>query len=639
MSNSSYRPDIDGLRAVAVLAVVIHHLSEKLLPGGYVGVDVFFVISGYLITRLVVREVDEGRFSFVRFYERRVRRLFPALFVVLVATLVVGWFVLLPSDYASTFRTALGTTLFSSNVVLWHEEREGYFALDAKLNPLLHTWSLAVEEQFYMVFPLFIVAAKRYSARYFWPLIIAVATVSFLASVFFLKSRSAVFFFSPFRAWELLAGGLLTLPSMPRMERRVVRDLVAAVGLTAILASSFLFDSRTVFPGFAVLIPVLGTMGVLHAGFSGPSFARSLLTLRPMVYVGLISYSLYLWHWPLIVLARFGTGMAPLEPYVPWLLAGSCALGAASYHLVEQPLRQMKPAATRQVFSTALACSMLLIVASVAGLYRHGFPARFLESDLAFDAVRKSTRPYQECDGRSVGAACALGAPDASPSVVLWGDSHMLAWGPAFDAALKARGLGADFLVQAACPPVNGARGARGQRCPITTLDVENLLAKRPLHSTVVLAARWGSHFTIGEESGHPVDLAGTVERLRSAGARVIVMGPVPTYDADVPSALALRGGVMGDLSTSKGEQHAHARLFFDAVSLIPTADFTLVDPIGWMCTDGCAVQAGGISHYRDDDHLSVSGALAFKAQIGEALDLALAGPTATTAPVAVDPG
>jgi peptidoglycan/LPS O-acetylase OafA/YrhL len=213
LNKSSYRPDIDGLRAVAVLAVVLHHLSVQFMPGGYVGVDVFFVISGYLITGIISREMDEGSFTFARFYERRVRRIFPALFVMLTVSLVAGYEILLPGDYALTLRGALGTVFFSSNIVFWRDMAAGYFAAtDASVNPLLHTWSLGVEEQFYVFFPILLLLCYQHFRKHIAMVLMVCALVSLAGAAMLVSSKSvAVFFLSPFRAWELLVGALLAL--------------------------------------------------------------------------------------------------------------------------------------------------------------------------------------------------------------------------------------------------------------------------------------------------------------------------------------------------------------------------------------------------------------------------------------------
>ena len=291
MALTNYRRDIDGLRAIAVLAVVFHHLSAPLVPGGYVGVDVFFVISGYLITSIISREMAEGRFTFTGFYERRARRIFPALFAMLAVTLAAGYFLLLPSDMVATLRGALGTLFFASNVVFWRDMAAGYFAAtDAALNPLLHTWSLAVEEQFYVFFPILLLLCYRYARRHIvWVLIVG-AAVSLGSAALLVKNKSvAVFFLSPFRAWELLAGSLLAFNAVPLLRSRALRELIAAAGFAAIVVACFLFDSKTTFPGLTALVPVLGAVAIIHAGASGSSFVGNLLQLRPMVCVGLIS--------------------------------------------------------------------------------------------------------------------------------------------------------------------------------------------------------------------------------------------------------------------------------------------------------------------------------------------------------------
>lgn len=222
---SHYRPDIDGLRAIAVIAVVLHHLSPTWVPGGFIGVDVFFVISGYLITKIISREIADGTFTFARFYERRIRRLFPALFTVLAFVLVAGWFILLPTDYLATSRAAAGTVVFSANFVFWRDLGEGYYAADAKLNPLLHMWSLGVEEQFYLLFPVFLLLIRRYARRWLVPALVASFTLSLSLSVLLTPVKPvASYFLLPTRAWELLAGSLLAVLSVPnRLSSRILR--------------------------------------------------------------------------------------------------------------------------------------------------------------------------------------------------------------------------------------------------------------------------------------------------------------------------------------------------------------------------------------------------------------------------------
>lgn len=498
MTLIKYRPDIDGLRAVAVLAVVLHHLSAPLVPGGYVGVDVFFVISGYLITSIIRREIAEGQFTFARFYERRARRIFPALFAMLAITLVVGYFLLLPSDMAGTLRGALGTLFFASNVVFWRDMTAGYFAAtDAALNPLLHTWSLAVEEQFYVFFPILLLFCYRYARQIIVWVLIVCAAVSLSGSALLIESKSvAVFFLSPFRAWELFSGALLAFNAVPPLRSRTFRELTAAAGLAAILVACFVYDSKTTFPGLTALIPVLGAVAIIHAGASGSSFVGSLLQLRPIVYIGLISYSLYLWHWPLIVLIRYAMGMEPLTSWIPALFVASLLLGSLSYHFIEQPFRRGARFGRTFIFVSSAAFASVLASVSFVGLVRDGFETRFGAEVVSLDKARSPQIPYVHCDDRPNGAWCTLGSEATAPETLLWGDSHMLAWAPVLNKVLEQRGASAILAELSACPPLFGiTENSVKPICPARNTFIKNYLLDHPEINTVVMAAYWSTYF------------------------------------------------------------------------------------------------------------------------------------------------
>lgn len=553
--NSAYRPDIDGLRAVAVLAVVLHHLSASLVPGGYVGVDVFFVISGYLITRIISREMEEGTFTFARFYERRARRIFPALFAVLAVTLVAGYFLLLPSDYSGTLRGALGTLFFASNIVFWRDMAAGYFvATEAGLNPLLHTWSLAVEEQFYVFFPVLLLLCFRFFRRHIVLILVACALVSLAAAALLVQSKSVgVFFLLPFRAWELLVGALLALNVVPALRSRAMREVVAGTGLLAIVAACFLYDSKTTFPGLAALAPVLGAAAIMHAGASGPSLVGRLLQWRPVVYIGLISYSLYLWHWPLIVLTRYAMGMEPLTPYIPVLLLASLVLGSLSYHFIEQPFRRGVLVTRRFVFSTSAACSAVVALASAIGLMQGGFDARFAPAVVKIDQTRSPQIPFVNCSDKPIDSACIFGPSEGKPTMLLWGDSHLLAWAPALNEIMVSQETRAVFANSSACPPILGVDNAVKAICPAQNLATKNYLLAHPEIKTVVMSAYWSTYFREGgpltAQAGNPpakgIDasknaLVSTIQWLRDNGRQVVLIGPVPVYEKSVPLALAL---------------------------------------------------------------------------------------------------
>lgn len=646
MALSKYRPDIDGLRAVAVLAVVLHHLSAPLVPGGYVGVDVFFVISGYLITSIISREMAEGQFTFARFYERRARRIFPALFAVLAVTLAAGYFLLLPSDYAATLRAALGTLFFSSNLVFWREMQAGYFAAtDAKLNPLLHTWSLAVEEQFYVFFPILLLVCYRYCRKHIFWILLGCALVSLGGAALLVKSKVvAVFFLSPFRAWELLAGSMLAFGYVPAVRSRVVREVLVAGGLLAIVAACFIYDDKTTFPGFTALLPVLGTAAIIHAGASGSTLAGRLLQWRPVVYIGLISYSLYLWHWPLMVLAQYANGMEPLTPYLPVLFVASLLLGSLSYHFIEQPFRRGSRFATRRiVFSSTAVFASLLTAAAVAGLIKNGFADRFDTTVVKLDESRSVEIAYKSCNDRAPQMWCILGISESEPKTLLWGDSHMLAWAPALQEVLVQKDRRAVFATRSGCPPLFDVESAEQRGCASANLAIKTHLLSHPEIKSIVMAARWGYYFVKGSplvgdqgevelvngNAAAQQALAATLQWLHANGRQVILIGPVPVYENSVPLNLALEAATGRRFTvTTAEEQRLKNAPFLEVVNAVQSAPwFSSLDPVAWMCGDGCVVMKNGVPLYRDSNHLSVAGAMAFKAELAKGLSFLHAEP------------
>ncbi|MEL6764342.1 MAG: acyltransferase [Cyanobacteria bacterium J06607_6] len=340
MSAMHYRPDIDGLRTIAVLPVVLYHAGVAGFTGGFVGVDIFFVISGFLITTIIYQELEEGRFSLVRFYERRARRILPALFAVIFASLVAGWFLLVPADYDHMGRSAVSALAFVSNIWFWRNSG-GYFGGATDYLPLLHTWSLAVEEQFYILFPLLLMALHRFARSLLLPAILVLVAGSLILAAWATpRMPSASFYLLPTRIWELGVGSLLALGLVRTEAPRALREVAGGLGLLAVLVPVFLYDSRMVFPGMAALPPVMGAALLIWAGTAGPVMASRLLSLRPMAWIGLISYSLYLWHWPIMAFVRNRLFTVELEPtwQVATILASFLA-GWASWCFVERPFR------------------------------------------------------------------------------------------------------------------------------------------------------------------------------------------------------------------------------------------------------------------------------------------------------------
>ncbi len=382
------RRDIDGLRALAVIPVVLFHFGLG-LSGGFVGVDVFFVISGYLITSIIFREINAGRFSFADFWARRARRIMPALSVVLLATLAVGWFIMPASDYSQLGRAVRYQAMFISNILFMRQD--GYFNPASDFKPLLHTWSLSVEEQYYIFFPLLMVLLTRYLRH--WRLMLAgLLLVSFSLNVWMIEREpDAAFFLLPMRAWELLCGAMLAvLPVSKRSFAPAIYQAVSLAGLAMVLFAILTFDRTTQFPGWAALMPVLGATAMLWANGQTPTLVGRLLSTRPMVGVGLISYSLYLWHWPIFVYANAASvdGMQAREALM-WV-ALSVALGWLSWRFVELPFREKRWLSGRKPVLVGGLVSMLVIaLAGQAIRSADGVPSRLSGQAMQYAQARE----------------------------------------------------------------------------------------------------------------------------------------------------------------------------------------------------------------------------------------------------------
>ncbi|MCH8685927.1 acyltransferase family protein [Pedomonas mirosovicensis] len=350
-----YRPEIDGLRAVAVIPVILFHAGLSLFSGGFAGVDVFFVISGYLITSIIINELEEGRFSIVRFYERRARRILPALFVVMLCCIPFAAAWMLPWQFKDFAQSLIAVTLFSSNILFWRED--DYFATAAEEKPLLHTWSLAVEEQYYLLFPLLLALLWRFGRRPVFGVIALLAGASLLLSEY--GSRhwgSANFYLAHTRAWELLIGSICAFLQFRQPQRR--SNGLSALGLGLILFAIFRYDETTPFPSVYALAPTLGTALVILYG-AGGTWAGRLLATRPFVGIGLISYSAYLWHQPLLAFARIYSLKTPPIEMMLALSAASLVLAYLSWKYVETPFRNRRAFSRGAIFRSAAATPSL----------------------------------------------------------------------------------------------------------------------------------------------------------------------------------------------------------------------------------------------------------------------------------------
>jgi peptidoglycan/LPS O-acetylase OafA/YrhL len=636
---TAYRSDIDGLRALAILPVVLFHLGFPAFGGGYVGVDVFFVISGFLITSIVHPEILAGRFSFARFYERRIRRLFPALFAVLLASLAAALVILMPEDFKSFAKSIAAATLFAANLFFWRTA--GYFDGPAESKPLLHTWSLSVEEQFYIVYPVvLLLLARRVSARALPAWLAGAAAVSFLASLAALaRWPEAAFYLPIYRAWELLLGAWLAL-TPPRPLTRPLRSLLALTGLAMVGYAVLSFTPATPFPGANALFPALGTALVILAGAAGEHGPGRLLGWRPVVLIGLISYSLYLWHWPLIVFTRYVLMREPDTAERLALLAAALILATLSWRFVERPFRGKSGLLTRPtLFATAGLAMAGLIGFGLIGDQRVGFPERFPPEVAGLAAVAEERNPYRKpCVGRAperiaADPACALGDAAEPPEFLLWGDSHALALAPALTAAADMTSRRGLFIGKNGCPPLLGVERLDSPHgCRPHNDRVRQWLLDHPEVRTVVLAGRWGlvangqRHRTEGKKpaviapdgiAGNPAafrdGLARTLAFLTQRGFRVIVVDQVPEIGWHVPVGLAIArqfGRPTPVVPTLADFRFRQAVVDAALTNLAERYRFERLDPGAPLCPNGtCRIELDGHPLYRDDNHLSLRGA------------------------------
>ncbi|SMP00149.1 Peptidoglycan/LPS O-acetylase OafA/YrhL, contains acyltransferase and SGNH-hydrolase domains [Thalassovita litoralis] len=374
MTTPTYRPDIDGLRTLAIMPVILFHAGASWLPGGFVGVDIFFVISGYLISSLILREIQAGEFSFLRFYERRLRRIIPALLGVLFVTVAAFQFIALPDQAQSAAESGIAALLSLSNFWFWRES--GYFAPAAELFPLLHTWSLAVEEQFYLIFPIVLIVFWKLRLRIGMVLVLGALATFAIGLWLSFNKPSVAYYLLPARAWELLVGAVIASGVFPPVKTPALREALSATGLGMILLSIFTIRSDMIFPGWVALLPCLGAAVVIHTG--GQSWvANRILAARPMVFVGLLSYSLYLWHWPILALLRVRSGSIHLDP--------TPAIGAViltflfawlSWRYVESPFRNRKTMTSKRMAAYLGGASVAVLGLAGLSIMMSGFPQR-----------------------------------------------------------------------------------------------------------------------------------------------------------------------------------------------------------------------------------------------------------------------
>lgn len=632
-----YRPEVDGLRAIAVVAVLLYHTGLG-VTGGYVGVDVFFVISGYLITKLLLKDIEQNKFSVLDFWERRIRRIFPALYVMVIVTLILGYFLFLPWDYEKLGRSAMMQSIFASNFYFWSDS--GYFAGASELKPLLHTWSLAVEEQFYFIFPTLLFFLMKKSAAITNRVVSLICVVSFIVSIFGVYYfASATFYLLPMRAWELLLGSLLALGVMGSAKlSNWLNESVSVAGMLMIFWSIFFFTESTRFPGASALVPCLGALLFIYTNEKGLTYAGKIMSLKPIVFVGLISYSLYLWHWPLIAFYN-RIFVQPLDAYTGSLicvLSFICAI--LSWYFVERPFRKGGLLKTR--LSVYKVGGTVALIAALLGLALDGLdgiPSR-VPSAVMEIGIQERNPDYQikttmsmleEQELISFGPEVER-ASDAS--FLLWGDSHAIAVAPVLEELSQAYDISGVASLRSATPPMldvwMSGSGKGKSIIPYNHAVVDYVSANQIEY--VFIAARWSNYYH--REDGVLVDIAnGKVDRayeveafkmglqraidaLNSAGAKVFLLAQVPDQLVDIPLEIAeciWRGrqpvGIGITLQDHLNLQEGNRKILDSFIS----SGFVVLDPSSlFFDAEGESILLHeGKSIYRDNDHVSDAGA------------------------------
>lgn len=647
-----YRADIDGLRAIAVLSVVFFHAKVFRCPGGFVGVDVFFVISGYLITSLIAKDLEQGSFSFISFYDRRMRRIFPALFGLLFFCSMVTVLLLVPRDLVAFGKSLLAATTFISNLYFWRTAAPlGYFAGASHSQVLLHTWSLSVEEQFYLVFPGLLLIlfrrAKGQTKTTLWVLVIT----SFCLNVWATYSRpiAAFYLFVP-RAWELLVGALLALKAVPAPHTRIIRETLGALGLGMVVGSVFWLTESTPFPGFSVLPACVGAWLIIYTGVEGASAVNRLLSFQPLIFVGTLSYSLYLWHWPLLVFTRYFSARELTKLETGEVLVCSLLIAFLSFEFVERPFRGSDSSfSRRQVFSLGLAASLTAVVIGFTVHLSHGFPQRYdLRTRQLVEVNESRMADYVESCGnwrRQVRSLADLNicqmSGQSAKKIMFLGDSHIGQLYPAIKAIYANGGFGERSVlvtVEPGCLPAETLNSIGEYYCD----SVSKIVYERAEQSDVstvfigfntawsyddgiccfVVDGRCTKVLSRAEvEEIFLSELASHIRNLRRLGKRVIVSLPFPMYDKSIPE-MEIRNAVFGKFGLSWRAVDQTSPTVRDHLRLVVTdAGADVFDPRATLCPgNSCITEIDGDSIYKDAHHIAASTVGMFETNLSQAL-------------------
>ena len=611
------------------MVLVFHFSLLPVVTGGFLGVDVFFVISGFLITAIITQQLDSQKFKLRVFYLNRIRRLAPALFVVLLGVMGVGVLWLFPSGLLDLSKQVLAAQFYFANIYYWRNVN--YFGLNAHDLLLLHTWSLAAEEQFYLCFPAFLILLHRCIKQRFWLALVAAFLVSFCLNIFFIgRKPEATFYLFPPRAWELLMGALVPAVSARWARTRYVDEFIGVAGIGLLVAAVACYQVNYPIPGFYALLPTVGAACVIMSGLRGTTGVSRCLGLPPIAYLGKISYSLYLVHWPISVLARQLLPTYSLE--WRWVMLGlSIILAALIYHLVENPvrLRRLIPTSGKMLVAYSGGLVVTLTVVVMVNI-THGLPQRFSPEVVRLASyVDDKPEPLTECEYLSQPEivaldTCHLGAAVANPTWLIYGDSHAWAAHAAFDQWLRQKNEAGLLVYRHACPPLAGIHFPDTQdSCFEFNQAVTRFIASHPGFRHVVLVSTWkwpvdggllsASHALLTPRQSTQLftdRFEQTIEHLRSLNLEVYVWEPVPGARDSVPLGLARAAWLHkpSNLEIDLAEYRSDNHLFFDALTKSRSWITASYSPSKILCGTGkCVVEQDGKPLYSDNGHITNS--------------------------------
>ena len=640
LSHPKYRPDIDGLRAVAVLAVLVFHAFPSWAKGGFVGVDVFFVISGFLISIIIFESLDKGTFSFSAFYARRIKRIFPALLVVLISSYAFGWFALLASEYKQLGKHIAAGAGFVSNFVLWDEA--GYFDDAAATKPLLHLWSLGIEEQFYIVWPLFLWLAWKWR----WNLLVItifVAVASFCLSIVVIKTDPTAAFYSPqTRFWELMCGSVLGRATLYKQEivaaaqvrlghwlagavsrrnrwpnKELVSNVVSFVGTFLLACGFWRLNKEFSFPGYWALVPVLGAVLVIVAG-PAAWVNRKILSSKIAVWIGLISFPLYLWHWPLLSFARIVESETPNSTLRFFALTLSVILAWFTYKCIEQPIRHGNQSAGK-VVGLGLAMAGMFVLGFLTlkeeGLeFRTSPVSQVHAGDIGHDTYFKYwAEKYHKCANAKIASAslkysefvrCFQSKADSAVDIVVIGDSH---------------GEHLYMGIANALPQYNVAYYIKAELPFIDKADFNDIFTEISRSQTikkVILAAFWSRRVgDLAADADVEPSFVGTIAMLESAGKQVFVADNIPMFPFAPNRCSHARRFASQPVrcDVDKSDVLSKSKKFREVLSRVLAAkpSVQVIDVERYFCNDRtCRMEKDGLLLYRDNRHLNINGSI-----------------------------